>query len=109
MRVTRDDSRPPRLGTLIGAAAVLGLGALVLAFRFGVPLPPCRLREATGVPCPTCGSTRLLEELAAGDVPAAAAANPAVFVALLAVLGWAVLAREENLLHPGPAPARGSK
>ena len=92
MHVARDGSRPPRLGTLVGAIAVLGAGALVLAVRLGVPLPPCRLREVTGVPCPACGSTRLLEELAAGDVPAAAAANPTVFVALLAVLAWAALA-----------------
>ncbi len=51
----------------------------------------CHLRRLTGVPCPTCGSTRLARALLQGRVLDAAGQNPFVF-ALAAGLGfWLVL------------------
>ena len=49
------------------------------------------LREWTGIPCPTCGTTRLLEALLFGDILGALAWNPLVFLFLAAVAAWAVL------------------
>ena len=91
MRIEPDETPPPRLGTIVGAVAVVVAGAVFLAPRVGLSLPECRLRAATGVPCPTCGSTRLLEALAAGDVAGAASANPLVFAGLLVIGLWAAL------------------
>jgi hypothetical protein len=53
----------------------------------------------TGIPCPTCGSTRLAEELLRGHVLDAFAANPLVFLAIAAVAVWAVLSVVTRLLR----------
>jgi hypothetical protein len=100
--------RPHSLPEQLGMA---GLGAAAAAFvspaasrATGLGLP-CPLRTLTGIPCPTCGMTTAATSLASGDVRAAMAANPFVFLlaggtlvmtALLAAraLGWA----------PPPAP-----
>ena len=37
---------------------------------------PCLVRQATGLPCPSCGTTRALEAVAAGEIGRAAATNP---------------------------------
>jgi len=48
----------------------------------------CQLRESTGIPCPTCGSTRAWVFLLQGDVPGALALNPlATLVLPLFVVG----------------------
>jgi cytosine/uracil/thiamine/allantoin permease len=43
----------------------------------------------TGVPCPTCGSTRLLEALSRGELGEAAGTNPLVFACLAVLALWA--------------------
>lgn len=58
-------------------------------------LPPCALRLATGVPCPSCGTTRGALRLLAGDPFGAVAMNPGVFLGLLAgaaYLVWGLVA-----------------
>ena len=89
----------PPLGALFGL--VMAFGAVVGAvwLKLGMPVPACRLRELTGVPCPTCGSTRLAEELLRGHVLDAFAANPLVFLAIAAVAVWAVLSVVTRLLR----------
>ena len=37
---------------------------------------PCLVRQVTGLPCPSCGTTRSIEAVAAGDIGRAAATNP---------------------------------
>lgn len=63
-----------RLWLLVGLGAV---AAAALALH-GIGLPPvvCPFRAATGVPCPTCGSTRAVAALLAGQPGAALAWNP---------------------------------
>jgi hypothetical protein len=80
----------PPLGLIfagIGAAATLAVGLLHLDH---LPFALCYLKLTTGVPCPTCGSTRALGRLFALDVPGAFAMNPATTLAALALALWAV-------------------
>jgi hypothetical protein len=62
---------------LLVGTATLALGWLWL-ITGGVPPLLCPLKTATGLPCPTCGSTRALWALLAGDIPGAFRWNPAV-------------------------------
>jgi hypothetical protein len=57
--------------------------------HLGLPRPVCPLKHWTGLPCLTCGSTRLAEALLRGDLREAAAWNPLVFGALAAAAAWA--------------------
>ena len=67
--------------------AAFGLGISTLYATTGIGLP-CPFRELTGWQCPFCGGTRLGSALLHGDVAAAFAYNPAVFMSL--VLGVVV-------------------
>ena len=88
MRIESAAGRDVPLGAVFGA--VLALGGLVAAvwFRLGLPRPVCLFHEWTGLPCPGCGSTRMLERLLSGDVVGALAWNPLAFMALVAVAAW---------------------
>ena len=47
----------------------------------------CPVKLATGLPCPSCGTTRAVTALARGELAAAAAANPfGLLIALGAIL-----------------------
>jgi hypothetical protein len=79
----------PPLGLIfaaIGLLATLAVGLLHLD-RLGFSL--CYLKLTTGLPCPTCGSTRALGRLFALDVPGALRMNPATTLAALALAFWA--------------------
>lgn len=89
-RQTREQSRQP-LGALVGGLMVAAAAVAALWLRLGLPLPECRLRELTGIPCPTCGSSRLVESLLSGRVLEAAAMNPIIFAGLTAVVLWAAI------------------
>lgn len=104
------DSRLPRWPAwalaAIGAWAVLAAAAHWLGRAAGAPATLCPLRRLTGLPCPTCGSTRAAFSLLSGHVGAAWAYNPLVFCVgvLLAVslLARAIFARRIELkLTPG--------
>ncbi len=62
-------------GIIYGGIALAALCAVrlpsVLSF-----IPSCTFKRLTGLPCPTCGSTRSLTHLAHGDIFAALAMNP---------------------------------
>ena len=84
-----DVEAPPRrpfqavggLRWLVGYAAFgLGISTLYATTGFGFP---CPFRELTGWECPFCGGTRLGSALLHGDVAAAFAYNPLVFVSLV--------------------------
>jgi hypothetical protein len=81
----------PYIGAYTGGALAVGAALAALWLRLGLPRPVCHFREWTGVPCPTCGSTRMIESLLAGDILAAAAWNPLLFLGLVAVALWAVI------------------
>jgi hypothetical protein len=65
-----------------------GIALLVLMAARVMPLnqlaPSCVLQGLTGIPCPTCGSTRSLVFLAHGDLFMAFLMNPVVFAACIA-------------------------
>jgi hypothetical protein len=63
----------------------------------------CPLHALTGVPCPTCGSTRAALALSHGDIAAALAFNPLVTLAAVGAFAVALLAPLWVALH-GPVP-----
>jgi hypothetical protein len=78
------------LGAILGAIAATG-GALVGLFRLDhLPFTVCLFKALTGLPCPTCGSTRAAGCLARGDVTGALAMNPLATMAFFGLLLWAV-------------------
>jgi hypothetical protein len=94
---------------LVGYAA-FGLGISTLYATTGVGFP-CPFRALTGWECPFCGGTRLGSALLHGDVAAAFAYNPVVFVSLVlgVVIGalWIVEALGGPRLRP-PASWRSA-
>ena len=86
-----DRIQPGRaLAGLAAVAVASPLTAKVADHLAGQP-SLCPLFMVTGVPCPSCGGTRAVLHLAAGDVAAALAANPGVTV-FAGVVGALVLA-----------------
>ncbi|HLF14740.1 MAG TPA: DUF2752 domain-containing protein [Bacteroidota bacterium] len=49
---------------------------------------PCPVRLATGLPCPSCGTTRAVESLAGGDIAGSLRTNPFGLLAALALLAF---------------------
>ncbi len=83
---------------LAGTLAVFALGLAWL--RLGLPGMPCLFHQLTGLPCPTCGATRMVVALAHGHPLTALRMNPFVFVTLTGVfLFW--IADGWRQLHTG--------
>lgn len=55
-----------------------------------IPLTLCVFKGLTGLPCPTCGSTRALGRLFGLDLAGALAMNPLTTVLAAVVAAWAV-------------------
>jgi hypothetical protein len=100
--------RPGSAPELLGLA---GLGAAGAAVAYQAALGgeglllPCPLRTLTGVPCPLCGMTTAATGLASGDLGAALAANPLVFVLAGFTLAMVVL-MAARAIGRAPAAAR---
>jgi len=78
------------LGLIFGAIGLLMTAAVGLLHLDRLPFAVCHLKALTGLPCPTCGSTRAVGRLFALDVSGALAMNPVTTVAALLIAGWAV-------------------
>lgn len=79
---------------LLAVVGVFGVLLVPQAQRLAAFLPPCPFRTVTGVPCPTCGTTRALLALSKGHLAQALTCNPMttlglVFAGLVAVI-WAL-------------------
>ena len=87
MRIIFKKREPGRIefGIIYGGIALLSLAAArflpVLNFA-----PTCVFKGLTGVPCPTCGSTRAIVRFTHGDLAGSLLMNPLVFSALIAAL-----------------------
>lgn len=72
-------------GIVYGGIALLALMVArflpVLSFA-----PSCVFKGLTGVPCPTCGSTRSIVRLSHGDLAASLLMNPLMSMTLIAAL-----------------------
>lgn len=97
MRLESDPECAP-LGAIFGAVAIVALLGAAAWIEFGLPQPGCPLRALTGLPCPTCGSTRLVEALVAGDALGALRWNPLLFCAGALVALWALVSAGSRLL-----------
>ena len=92
-RIVRLETRPreraePVRGALL-AGAWIGTFLSVAAFsRLPFLWPACHFREWTGIPCLTCGSTRMIDALLSGSLLEAAAWNPLVFLGLAGATVW---------------------
>jgi hypothetical protein len=83
-------SRPgPPLGLIFAGIAGLAALAVGLLHLDRLPVALCYLKAFTGLPCPTCGSTRALGRLFALDLPGAFAMNPLMTLAAIVVALWA--------------------
>lgn len=108
IRVPTPDERHLAYLWLAAAAGALALRPLWLALA--PHLRPCLFRSLTGVPCPTCGTTRAAVAFLEGDFAAAFTTNPlAAAAGLVFVVGaplaaaWA-LARWPVPVIPSPLP-----
>ena len=91
LRLTAPPGRLP-LGAVFGTIGALGAAAVGLLGLDRLPFSVCLFKALTGLPCPTCGSTRALGRLVHFDLAGALAMNPLATVALV---------------HPDPLGARG--
>ena len=89
------------------AGAMLGF----LWLRWGLPLPECTFARWTGIPCPSCGGTRAMQALFAGEVGQAFTFNPLLVAGLFGSVvfsAYAVLAtlRGSHRLRFGKFPKK---
>jgi len=84
---SRNRAEPAR-GALL-AGGWIGAGLLLAALsRLPFLWPACHFREWTGIPCLTCGSTRMIDSLLSGRWIEAAMWNPLVFLGLAGTTVW---------------------
>lgn len=60
--------------------------SLALWFAAGLPTPSCVFHSLTGLPCPTCGSTRAAYHFLHGHFAASFLFNPLAFLAFCALV-----------------------
>ena len=89
IRLVARPSAPP-LGAIFGGIGLLAAAAVWLLRLDRIPLTLCVFKGLTGLPCPTCGSTRALGRLFALDFAGALAMNPFTTLVAVLVAGWAV-------------------
>ena len=70
--------------------ALIGLIMLLAPVASSAPVL-CNFKRFTGVPCPTCGTTRAAIALTRGDLIEAVALNPLTTIGILVLAGWLVL------------------
>jgi hypothetical protein len=80
----------PPLGLIFGATGAVATLAVGLLRLDRLPVSLCYVKALSGLPCPTCGSTRALGRLFALDLAGALAMNPAAALGALGLAAWAL-------------------
>lgn len=89
-RATRGRAEGLR-GAIVPGALVLAASLSAAWLGLGLPRPACAFRMLTGLPCATCGTTRLVRALLLGDLGGALSLNPLVFFVLVMLAAWGAL------------------
>ena len=74
-------------GIIYGTMALLLIGAARVLPILSIA-PSCAFKGITGIPCPTCGTTRAVVYLSRGDVAAAFTMNPLAALGLMAAVPY---------------------
>jgi hypothetical protein len=87
MRVVFQKRIPGKVefGIIYGGIALLALAAAWVP-QVAVYAPDCAFKGLTGVPCPTCGTTRSLIQLSHGNIAAAFFMNPIAALCMIAAV-----------------------
>jgi Protein of unknown function (DUF2752) len=80
----------PPLGAVFGGIGLLAGAAIVFLHLDRLPFSVCVFHGLTGLPCPSCGSTRALGRLFHLDFAGALALNPFTTLVALLIAAWAV-------------------
>jgi hypothetical protein len=80
----------PPLGAIYAGLGVLAGAAVWLLRLDRVPLTFCVFKGLTGLPCPTCGSTRALGRLFVLDFAGALAMNPFTTLVAVVLAAWGI-------------------
>jgi hypothetical protein len=80
----------PPLGAIFGAIGVAVAAAVWTLHLDRIPVTLCVFKGLTGLPCPTCGSTRALARLFGLDFAGALRMNPFTTLVAVVVAAWAV-------------------
>jgi Protein of unknown function (DUF2752) len=81
----------PPLGAIFGGIGVAAAGTVWVLGLDHLPLTFCVFKGLTGLPCPTCGSTRALARLFGLDLAGAIAMNPFVTLVAVVMAAWALV------------------
>lgn len=104
---------PPRTGdhtTHLSHWPILGLATISVALVLGwsarvrCVVPPCPSRVLLDLPCPACGTTRVLTALGQGRVLDALALAPLPTLAAIGLVGLGALAAARLALGRAPLP-----
>jgi hypothetical protein len=80
----------PPLGAIFGAIGVAVAAAVWTLHLDRIPVTLCVFKGLTGLPCPTCGSTRALARLFGLDFAGALRMNPFTTLVAVVVAAWAL-------------------
>ena len=94
MKISLEEKRKGDLdlGLIYGGIGIFGFIGARFFSRVIVLLPPCPFRHMTGLPCPTCGSTRSGILLSQFRVLEAFLTNPLFALVCFGVAIWAMTA-----------------
>ena len=89
VRLSARASAPP-LGAIFGGIGLVTAAAVRLLHLDRIPVSLCLFKAFTGLPCPTCGTTRTLGRLFSLDFAGALRMNPFMTLVAVVVAAWAL-------------------